>query len=163
MSIQYNADEILSMAEQVERNGDRFYHLAAEKQSDREAAATFLRLAGMEQDHLKVFSDMRAALSDEERKPVTFDPYDEDSLYLRAAADRTIFDVTADPAKKLTGTETMGQVLAIGIAAEKDSIVFYTGMKDMVPARLGRDRIEAIIREELSHFATLSGMVAETR
>ena len=163
MSIQYNADEVLSIAEQVERNGDRFYRLAAEKQSDRDAAATFLRLAEMEQGHLKVFSGMRAALSDEERRPVTFDPYDESSLYLRATADRTIFDVTADPAKKLTGKETMKQVLAIGIAAEKDSIVFYAGMKDMVPARLGRDRIEAIIREELSHFVTLSELMAEAK
>jgi rubrerythrin len=163
MSIQYNADEALSIAEQVEKNGDRFYRAAAEKQTDRDAAATFLKLAEMEQGHLKVFSDMRAALSDEERRPVTFDPYDENSLYLRAAADRTIFDVTADLTKSLTGKETIGQVLAMGIAAEKDSIVFYTGMKDMVPARLGRDRIEAIIKEELSHFVTLSEMVARAK
>jgi len=163
MSIQYNAYEILSMAEQVERNGDRFYRLATDKQSDREAAAAFLRLAEMEQGHLKVFADMKAALSDGERKPVTFDPYDEDSLYLRAMADRNIFDVTADAAKKLTGKETMEQILTIGIAAEKDSIVFYSGLRDMVPARLGRDRIEKIIREELSHFATLSEMMADVR
>jgi len=160
MSIRFSADEILAMAEQVERNGDRFYRLAAERQSDREAAGLFLRLAGMEQEHLQTFSDMRARLTEEERKPVTFDPYDESKLYLRAMADRNIFRI-ANPAQKLSGQETTEQVLEIGIQAEKDSIVFYLGLKDLVPARLGLGRVEAVIKEEMGHLATLSEMLAE--
>jgi rubrerythrin len=161
MSIQFNADEILAVAEQVERNGDSFYRLAAEKQSERAAAEALLRLADMELGHLKVFSDMRAALSDEERKPVTFDPYDESAFYLKAMADRSIFDLTQDPTKKLAGGERAEDVLRIGIQAEKDSIVLYVGLKDLVPERLGRARIDAVIKEELSHFATLNEMLAD--
>jgi len=44
--------------------------------------------------------------------------------------------------------------MAIGL--EKDSIVFYLGMKDAVPERLGRSRIDDIIREEMSHVYLLS-------
>lgn len=44
--------------------------------------------------------------------------------------------------------------MAIGL--EKDSIVFYLGMKEAVPQRSGRDKIEGIIKEEMRHMATLS-------
>lgn len=163
MSIQFNADEILSIAEQVERNGDRFYRTAAERQSDRETASLLVRLAEMEQGHLAIFSQMRSELTAQERKPVTFDPYDESKLYLRATADRSIFDVSADLAQRLTGQETTEHILEMGVQAEKDSIVYYLGMKDLVPARLGSDRVDAIIKEEMGHFATLSEMLAELR
>ena len=36
------------------------------------------------------------------------------------------------------------------ILAEKDSIVFYLGMKDMVPEALGQSHLDAIIKEEMS-------------
>ena len=163
MSIQFNADEILAVAEQIERNGETFYRSLAQRQADRSAAVVLVRLADMEQEHLRVFSGMRAGLSEEERKPVTFDPYDEGSLYLRVMADRSVFSPAADLSRKLSGQETADQALQMGIQAEKDSIVFYTGLKDVVPARLGRDRIEAIIREELGHLATLSEMLADLR
>ena len=44
--------------------------------------------------------------------------------------------------------------MAIGL--EKDSIVFYLGMKEMVPERLGGSRIDGIIREEMRHVNDLS-------
>jgi rubrerythrin len=41
------------------------------------------------------------------------------------------------------------------MAAEKDSIVFYLGMKDLVPENLGKDKIDQIIKEEMSHIRLL--------
>ena len=163
MSISFSADEVLAVAEQVERNGDRFYHVAAERAADVAARQMFLKLAAMEDTHLEAFADMRAGLTEAERKPVTFDPYDEDALYLKAMADRTIFDVAADPTAKLSGRESEEEVIGIGIQAEKDSIVFYTGLRDLIPVHIGRSRIDAIIKEELGHFATLSEMLADLR
>lgn len=161
MSIHFNADEILEMAEQIERNGMKFYRLAAQREADAGGRDTLCELARMEEDHLRIFSDMRSHLSEDERKPTTFDPYDESKLYLRAMADRNVFNIAEDPTKRLTGRETIADVLHVGIQAEKDSIVFYLGLKEMVPARLGRERVEAIIKEEMSHIATLSAMLAE--
>ncbi len=160
MSVEFNVDEVLAVAEQIERNGDRFYRLAAERQLNTRAARALVALADMEQGHLKTFTEMRAALSEAERKPVTFDPYDESALYLNAMADRSIFDVTRDPTEKLAGAN-VSEVLSLGIEAEKDSIVFFVGLRELVPERLGRDRIDAIIREELNHFAKLSEMLSE--
>jgi len=160
MSIEFNVDEVLAVAEQIERNGDRFYRLAAERQLNSQAARILVGLADMEQGHLKTFSEMRASLSEAERKPVTFDPYDESALYLNAMADRNVFDVTRDPTEKLAGAD-VSEVLRLGIEVEKDSIVFYVGLKELVPERLGRERIDAITKEELNHFAKLSEMLAD--
>lgn len=41
-------------------------------------------------------------------------------------------------------------------AAEKDSIVFYLGMKDVVPAHLGTQKPDDIIGEEMGHMGLLS-------
>ena len=46
MSITFNADEVFEMAEQIERNGAKFYREAATKTSDRQTKDMFLRLAG---------------------------------------------------------------------------------------------------------------------
>jgi rubrerythrin len=57
----------------------------------------------------------------------------------------------------------MVEILKSAIEAEKDSIVFYLGMKEEVPENLGKNRIEAIIKEEMGHIRLLSKqLVAQT-
>jgi len=51
----------------------------------------------------------------------------------------------------------MEEILKEAILAEKDSIVFYLGMKEMVPENLGETKIDAIIKEEMAHIKLLSG------
>lgn len=156
MGMQFNADEIFEMAEQIERNGAKFYRRAAEGTRQEAARKTLAGLATWEEQHLKTFGAMRAELSSQERKAVTFDPYDEGALYLKAMADGRVFDTKADPAAKLTGKETLPQILQTAIGLEKDSIAFYLGLREMVPEKLGKDRIDKIIKEEMGHIATLS-------
>lgn len=160
MSIIFNADEIFELAEQIERNGARFYRRAAEGAEDSHERQTLLDLAKMEDDHEKAFSAMRAELTDAEQRSTVFDPDGQATQYLRAMVDGRVFDVKADPSKNLTGEETMDEILRTAIGLEKDSIVFYLGMKEMVPARLGKDRIGDIIKEEMDHIVTLSRKLA---
>ena len=49
------------------------------------------------------------------------------------------------------------------ILAEKDSIVFYLGMKDLVPEGLGQSRLDGIIKEEMSHINLLSRRLIATK
>lgn len=154
MPMPFNADEIFEMAEQIERNGAKFYRAAAEKfPAVREV---LLDLAAMEDDHEKTFTAMRAELSDAEQAPVVFDPDSEAQMYLRMMADGHVFDVKADPVEQLADKETPEDVLQMAIGLEKDSIVFYTGLKECVSRKAGRDKVEAIIKEELGHIATLN-------
>lgn len=160
MSVFFSADEVLEIAEQIERTGSRFYRRASQGFADANARELFLDLAIMEDEHQKVFAAMRADLSPQEREPVVPDPYAEAVLYLRETADGELFDVMADPSKRLTGKETMQEILRMSIALEKDSMVFYLGIKEMVPERLGKDRIDGIIKEEKHHIAMLTKELA---
>ena len=45
--------------------------------------------------------------------------------------------------------------------AEKAWIVFYIGMKDVVPSHLGKDKLDDIIKEEMSHIRLLSKKLLE--
>lgn len=160
MSFPFNADEIFEMAEQIERNGARFYRRAAEGTLDPRNRQLLFDLAAMEDEHEKIFVSMRKDLADAEHKSTVFDPDDQAALYLRAMVDGHVFDVKADPAELFTGKETMGDILQTAIGMEKDSIVFYLGIKELVPQRLGKDRIEGIIKEEMAHIASLSKELA---
>ena len=148
----FNADEVFEMAEQIERNGAKFYRKAAEP-VDGENRQLLLRLAAMEDDHEKTFAAMRTELSDAEKRSITADPNDEGALYLQAMADGKVFQ--ADPAGALAGRESMEEVLNIAIGLEKDSIVFYESMKNVVPDAAGKDRIDAIIKQEIGHIVDL--------
>ena len=156
MSITFNAVEIFEMAEQIERNGAKFYTRAAEIIQDKDTRKMLLDLAVMEIAHEKTFADMRVRISPKERELVTFDPENEVTLYLQAMADGHVFDIKSDPSKKLSGNCSARDILAMAIEAERDSIVFYLGLKDFVPSEAGKDKVEAIIKEERGHIITLS-------
>ena len=156
MSIRYSADEVFEMAEQIERNGAKFYRRAAELASEDTPRALMSELAAKEDSHQRTFTGMRGDLSAEERKEMVFDPDNELDLYLRAMADKHVFDVSVDPSERLTGGEKLEDILQMAIGLEKDSIVFYLGLKQMVPERFGRDRLDGIIREEYGHISTLA-------
>jgi rubrerythrin len=160
MSIHFNADEIFEMAEQIERNGAKFYRKVAGKTEEAGVRQMLMDLAAMEDQHEKTFASMRAELSAEDRTPVTFDPEGEAALYLQAMADGYVFDIRADPSETLTGEETTPEVLRIAIGLEKDSIVFYLGIREMVRATLGKDKIDRIIKEEMGHVRDLSHKLA---
>lgn len=162
MSYDFNADEVFEMAEKIERNGVRFYREAAENISDASVSSVFLDLAAMEAEHEKIFASMRVDLLEEERKPTVFDPEGEAALYLRALADlqmfgkegREDFILTGD----LTEQEKIKKILSAAIGIEKESIVFYLGMKALVPAKFGKDKIDKIISEEMGHIRLISGL-----
>jgi rubrerythrin len=160
MTIPPTADEVLQMAEQIERNGSRFYRRASQGFAEPRARELLLDLAIAEDEHEKVFAAMRADLSPQEREPTVPDPWGEAVWYLRGMADGQLFDVKADPSELLTGKETMEEILRTAIGLEKDSIVFYLGLKDIVPERLGKQRIDDIIREEMGHAAALGKALA---
>ena len=146
MSYDFNADEIFEMAEQMERNGAVFYRNAARNVTDQKNKDMLLKLAAMEDDHEKTFAEMRAALTDQEKATTVFDPQGEAVQYLKALVDTRVFF------KKEIDTTSMKEILKEALLAEKDSIVFYLGMKEMVPEKLGKTRLEAIIKEEMNHI-----------
>jgi len=154
MGVPFNADEVFEMAEQIERNGAKFYRKAAGKFP---ALRKLLSdLAVMEDQHEKVFAAMRKELCGEEAEPPVFDPDGEAQMYLRVMADGHVFNLKADPAEKLADIATVGDLLKMAMGIERDSIAFYVGLRESVSRKAGRDRIDDIIKEEMKHVAILN-------
>ena len=154
MGMPFNADEVFEMAEQIEKNGAKFYRNAAGKFP--ELKQLLSALATMEDQHLKTFQSMRAELSGTEADPPVFDPDGQAQMYLRVMADEHIFNIKADPSEKLADVEKPEDLLKIAIGVERDSIAFYVGLKEAVSRRAGKDQVDGIIKEEVGHIATLN-------
>ena len=150
--MKFNADEMFEMAEQIERNGAAFYRKAAEA-VEGDAAQLLLDLAAKEDDHEKTFADMRSELSEAERFTSTRDPDNEAAMFLQHAVDGEVFD--ADPAGGLTGQESVEEILRYALGREKDTIVFFESMKDMVPKQSGKEKLDGIITQEVGHIVDI--------
>ena len=161
MVTKLNADEVLEMAARIETKGARFYRKAAKLHVA--ARGLLLQIAEQEDLHFKTFSDLRKQLSGAEKPAEGPDPYGEGELYLHAMVDGYAFDLNEDPADLLTGTESLDVLFKMAIGLEKDSIVFYLGLKQMVPHALGRPRLDTIIKEEMQHIAWLNEKRAELK
>jgi len=150
MMYDFNANEILQMAEQIERNGAEFYRDSTKKIQDPAGKALLLNLAEMEDQHEKTFAAMRSELTTDEKSQTVFDPEGETVRYLKALADSKVFF------EKSIDADSMEDILKEAITAEKDSILFYLGIKDLVPEALGKNRIDLVIKEEMSHINLLT-------
>jgi rubrerythrin len=157
MAYDFTAKEIFEMAKQIERNGVAFYQKAAKSVSDASEKDMLLELAKMEEDHEETFIKMEAQLKEQETAPTVFDPEDESVQYLKSLADTRVFF------EKEIDLSSMKSILKAAITAEKDSIVFYLGMKELVPETLGKDRIDGIIKEEMSHIRLLGKKLVTAR
>lgn len=150
MSFKFNADNIFEMAEEIERNGSRFYKDAAGKISDKDLKELLSSLSSMEDDHEKTFREMRMKLTAPEKAAQIFDPYDEEVLYLQSLAETKIFY------KKEIDLSSAKEVLLSAFTAEKESILFYHGMKNFVPEHIGKKWVDNIIDEEKKHIILIS-------
>jgi len=156
MDIKFNAFEIFEIAEKIERNGAKFYRKAAELFDDSRIRNMFLQLDEWETAHEQVFADMRKELSAQGPEVRTFKPDNDVVFDAQSMAGLAVFGNRMDPSEELTGKESITDVLKSAIEKEKDSIIFYTGLKDFIPAGAGKDRIDDIIREEMRHIRILN-------
>ena len=153
MGVVFNADEIFEVAKQIERNGAAFYRKAAAGSEDEQHKKLLLGLAEMEVNHEQTFAELQAELG---TSGATYDPEDDAVRYLQAFAGGQVFSTSSDPCDFLETQRDIVAVLKKAIALEKDSVTFYVGIRNMVPADLGNEKVDQIIREEMGHITLLT-------
>jgi rubrerythrin len=163
MAITFNADEIFEMAEQIEQKAAVFYREAAKRAYDKAAQKLFVDLAAMEDNHMQIFRQMRSQLSPGDKEQATYDPENQAILYLQAMADSHGTEGKKSRTEKLTGSESIRETLQTAVNAEKDSVVFYTALKELVSPGSSRDKVDAIIDEELGHLVLLKIQLANLK
>jgi len=156
MSIDFNADEIFQIGIQIEVNGQTFYETVARNTSDPSAKKLFLDLAKWESEHIELFKKLRQGLPDSAKRGDLFDPNQELSLYIKATADSHVFVKTKNIPELASTCKTPIEALDLAVTFEKDSVVFYTTMRKVVPEILGKDQIDTLIDEEIRHISILT-------
>lgn len=154
MSVSFTALEVFEIAEKIEQNGEKFYRQAAEVTSDKSMSRFFGQLAEMEANHGKVFAGMKKLIQNDAADVTVFDPDNEIAYYLKAIAVSAGWEGKAMPRIFFNGKETPEQILKSAIEAEKASINYYLGLKELV-SQADKGKVEAIIKEEMGHVVTL--------
>jgi len=150
----FSGSEIVEIGIQIEKNGRDFYSALAGQSKDLKAKDVFKFLAGEEEKHIKAFQGIL-------EKTVKYEPQgmgaDDYYAYMSALAGEHVFT------KENKGLELARQIkgdreaVEKGIRLEEDSIVFYEGMKKVVP-EYDRKVIDSLISQEEGHLRQLMGM-----
>jgi len=151
MGEDFSASEIVQIGIQIEKNGKDFYTTITEFSQRDKVKEVFQFLATEEEKHIKIFSDILSGF--EEYEPSTAYP-DEYFAYLKALSDTYIFtkeNKGKDIAQKIKDDI---QAIDLGIGFEKDSILFYLEMKNLIWEE-GQKIIDQLIEEERGHLRKL--------
>lgn len=143
--------ELIDVALGIERNGAAFYESLADSTRGLTAGNIYKYLAAKEREHIEIFQGMLGLLGENHLPEDYTEEYDH---YLRALVDSSVFtddQVAREMARKVRND---AEAIQIAIGAEKDSILFYSEIKELV-RRADLDVVGKIIQEERSHLRQL--------
>ncbi len=148
----FSGSEIVEIGVQIEKNGRDFYREVSACAKDEPSKKVFDYLGNEEEHHITTFREMLSSVQNYEPKEAYPGEY---FAYMKALADDHVF--TKENAGCELGKKVGSEKEAIGIAIrfEKDSILFYEGMKKVVPEKDHR-LLEALINEEQKHIRELN-------
>ncbi len=152
MSITFSGSELINIAIGIERRGIVFYDIMTKSTENAVARDTFQYLADMERQHIQIFQDMLRE-ADKYQPSETY--AGEYNAYLQALLDSAVFSDELVTSEMATQADSDIEALELAIGAEKDSILFYYEMRDMMPQR-AHPAVNKIIAEEKSHLRQLS-------
>jgi rubrerythrin len=153
MGVFLSPSEIFEIALEIERNGARFYRKAADAGYDKATRLLLLDLAAMEEEHAATFARLQQELA-VEQEAEWYNQNDVAFQYLQSFASGQIFD--AGKERELAPHADVRAVLEFALDRERESILFYLGIKEFIPRQLLGDKIERIIIEEMKHLAQLN-------
>lgn len=154
MSIVFSGNELINIAISIERRGITFYDIMARSTDNEITRDIFQGLADMERGHIQIFQDM---LNEAGKYHALEDKNEEEEYagYLQALTDNAVFTDDMITSEMATQADSDIKAVELGISAEKDSILFYYEMRDIMP-RQALPMINRIITEEKSHLRQLS-------
>jgi rubrerythrin len=151
MSISFSGSELINIALGIEQRGVAFYEGMASSTKNANAAEVFRYLADMEKEHMQAFQGLLA----EADKFKISQASGEHAVYLQALVDSAVFSDELIASKLASGAESDVTALELAIGAEKDSILFYYEMREIMPQQ-AQATVNKIIAEEKSHLRQLS-------
>lgn len=150
----FAGSEIIEIGIQIEKNGRDFYDSLAKKSKSEEARDIFKFLAGEEDKHIAAFKKLLESV--ERYRPQEMYP-GEYFEYMNALAGEYVFTQDNKGKEIADKVKSDKEGIDLGIGFEKDSIIFYDGMKKVVP-EYDVKTINALMEQEKAHLRKLCGL-----
>jgi rubrerythrin len=145
--------EILEFAVYIEERGYEFYVGAMKKFADPRVTELFQYLADEEFKHEKIFKKLMQQEGDFRKgePDAEYEAYMREFCKAHALGDKEAIN------RKLARLSTLEEILDLAMGFEKDSIVFFSELKDSF-ARGHTAPLERIVREEMGHLRKIFQM-----
>lgn len=160
----YNAEDIYNIGVEVEKNGQAFYAEAAKVAKDEDSKKLLEELANWELGHVSLFDELKNELPSDVRSGEDLFDIDNDvAKYFKAAADSHVFKKGVDIKKMVNEiNDTLG-IFKMALRFEKDSVVLYQGMKNLVSESMGKNKVDKLIDEEMIHVSMMQERIAQLK
>lgn len=150
----FRITDIVNIAIQIEKNGERSYRQAADKVTDPEIREMLLRLAEEERHHQEWFASFDSGSE-----------IDPEHAELEAMGRSLLQDMVAKETfsldqEELNATDTMADLFRQAKGFEEDTVLFYEFLKGLLDDPLAVTRIDIIIAEERRHAERLEQVAA---
>lgn len=150
---QYSLSEAFKLAEAVEKNGMEFYTLAAATVKDKKTKDILLNLAEQEQQHAELFAQFHREYCSRQDVHLV-DADDQVMGYIQSVAASHVFNLDKNVAQLVASVQSPQSALQLALSFEKDTIAFFSALKNAVPDK-DRDKVEQLIQEEIRHVHDL--------
>ncbi|NLC77268.1 MAG: ferritin family protein [Clostridia bacterium] len=148
----FKGAEIAEFAVRIEQNGYTFYDKAAAHIQNPAARELLDFLKEEELKHEKLFRDLMGTLTPANLRETYEGEYEE---YLKALVDNHVFGAVGSAEKALSRLADEIDVINTAIGFEKDTILFFRELLDLVSEK-DRQVVEQLIEEEKSHLRKLA-------
>jgi rubrerythrin len=148
----FAGSEIVELGIQIELNGRDFYTASAQGSKNENARRIFKFLSGEEEKHIAVFQKL---LDSVQRYEPSESYPGEYFAYMNALASDYVFTQKGKGKEIAKKIKSDREAIEMSIGFEKDSILFYEGMKRVVPAH-DLKVVDELVWQEQSHLRQLS-------
>jgi rubrerythrin len=150
----FRGSEIVELGIQIEKNGRDFYNALVGLSRNQRAKETFKYLAREEEKHIATFRKILDSVHKYE-PPESYPG--EYFAYMNALASGYVFTQEDKGDETAKSTKSDKEAIDLGIGFEKDSILFYEGMKKVVP-KYDHKVVDELIAQEQDHLRQLSDL-----
>jgi len=148
----FNGEEIVRLAVEIEKQGQKFYEIAAARVDDAEVKEIFKLLIDEEKQHIADFEGLGAQL------PSDFVPNEsyvgEYGDYIKALIDNHVFNHN-NIEKFIPNISVAREALAVAFRFEKDSILIFQELYKVVDDA-GKEVLGKLIEQEKQHIKKLA-------
>jgi len=152
----FSLKDIIDIAVQIERNGERVYRNAANKIENPSLRSLLQRLADDEIQHAKWFEELI------DKVPGTGEFPEQEKIGRALLQDAVGAQSFALEDADFSSMKKIEDLLSLAIEFEKDTALFYGMLQPLIEDQKTLEQLHAIIQEEEAHARRLKEMLSES-